>query len=409
MCTGKWEKWLSKMEDEQEWTIAGDPPPITCLAHLEKAAKGAAAKFRHVAQTIGKKEKWRPFQTQKYSEPIWFRGDAHWPDNYKLHPTVYRKRSLPPEDRNAQHPRQGLRTPEKFMLSRFRMEAVSRHADTPGYDEEARWLCLAQHYTLPTRLLDWSESILNAAWFGVVDQKEDEWREYLSQLWEHASGEVGERFCQEQRQKFESNLKTMHSNPAIWALSPALLNYHYVKDGPVFMLEGPHAGVMVSSAFNGMSIWDTIWATVPQRLRQRMFEFYRSNSEGDVEDKVLAVKASQVDARMMQQQACFTIHAARKPEEHDLSRETPKYYDDEDGALNQGAGATQLPEFLLKFSVPRDKRSSIRDELQRAGVHNSTLFPDLQTLAEETAAEWKAKCATERDRISRSLLSQSTD
>lgn len=58
---------------------------------------------------------------------------------------------------------------ESEVAHMFRLRAPSRHARCPAHDDLAGWLSLMQHYGLATRLLDWSESALVAAFFAAAE------------------------------------------------------------------------------------------------------------------------------------------------------------------------------------------------------------------------------------------------
>lgn len=88
-------------------------------------------------------------------EKIWFRGIAD--ESYGLEPSLYRKADDP--------------IIEKQLLNRFKTRSHP-FIDDKGEKSYWEWLFIMQHFGVPTRLLDWSESALLGLAFAVIYREE---------------------------------------------------------------------------------------------------------------------------------------------------------------------------------------------------------------------------------------------
>lgn len=176
---------------------------------------------------------------EKFNGQVWWRGQRC--ANWALDPSVYRR------DVGYKY--------EQNIIVRFQQRAPVRHHKVPGLDEKHNWLFLMQHYRLPTRLLDWTESPLIGCYFST---KSGECRDEESKVLESTDG-------------------------ALYALSPYLLNEDQIGDHSLLMPEHDPCLKLVNRAFS---------------------------SDVDDESYIVAVRPSEEDIRIMVQLSVFTIHGS---------------------------------------------------------------------------------------------------
>lgn len=100
-----------------------------------------------------------------YHSHAWFRG--HSRRIYKLAPGVYREKfATRAESVYGENPEEKRLNLEREMLMEFRTAG----AGLIGSDDVVVFYLLAQHYGMPTRLLDWTSNPLAALFFAVCEE-----------------------------------------------------------------------------------------------------------------------------------------------------------------------------------------------------------------------------------------------
>jgi len=162
----------------------------------------------------------------------WWRGQSVF--EWNLIPSIHR----------------GLAANEQNLTFRFRNMAKARYKKCPPHNEISSWLFLMQHYGLPTRLLDWSESSFTALFFAVENSTHDS------------------------------------NDASLWALNPTQLNKRQRGDGAIYSADHPAVFPIIRQAFK---------------------------TESKPVTDTLAVLTDQNDIRQLVQQSVFTVHGSDTP------------------------------------------------------------------------------------------------
>ena len=232
----------------------------------------------------------------------WFRGVTN-AVTHKLVPSVFR----------------GDYKKREFQLTKkFRLMAPGFGA-TPDTGRIDQWLFLMQHHRVPTRLLDWTESPLIAAFFAAEKAAQTD---------------------------------DVENDAAIFGLDPIAMNK---ESGPDF------------------DFFPNTWTdnSTTQRIQ---FAFGTdadrvciiSHREGPLE-LPHAIYASNVHSRISSQRSCFTLHGT----------------DDKDfGSIFEGKSLITNRR-LIKYRIPAGKVPNMLRDLSDLGITYGAVFPDLDGLARE--------------------------
>lgn len=275
---------------------------------------------------------------------IWFRGHAN--ADWELIPSIFRTT----EDGRARYV-------EKAMFIQFQLRMSKRYRRDFGGAIE--WLFLMQHHGLPTRLLDWSESVLIALYFATTDTPES-------------------RGC----------------DAALHILNAALLNRHtgFSQEAKIVSPMRCDAIIRAEMAISN-SIRDLQRSPNLKRLDDCASALSKLDPPDDSVMKGLcspiAVFPYRLHDRMIFQESVFTVHGGRQPSLAEADSDIPptiqlKELNSQLEELNSEERAVLRTGIISATDKPK-----IKQQLRRIGIHEATLFPELEHQAAFIREQWE--------------------
>jgi hypothetical protein len=237
---------------------------------------------------------------------VWFRGQPK--RTYALLPSLFR-----PDIAARGYD-------EVSLFETFKAYGSSFVTREPACDWD--WYCLARHHGLPTRLLDWTENLLVAAYFAV-------WQA-ISEPPTDPNASIGQTRGEP---VFDDD------SPVVWLLEAARLNGVATNDEAVFTVGGKHTAEYMPAAITERAHQDNRYP--------------------------IAMLLARSNARIVAQQGCFTVHG------HDIK------------ALEdlQPPSSGRPPLLLGRIVLDRANLRLLGEELEIVGMNRLALFPDLDNVA----------------------------
>lgn len=263
-----------------------------------------------------------------FPDGIWFRGqtDHTWP----LEPHAFRLRDNPT----------GFEDVEAALFHKFRMRQ-------PELRDICRcqldWLCLMQHYDLPTRLLDFTENVLVALYFAVCESAAED-----------------------------------TADGALFALSAYKLNEEVTQHASIAFADAYEAIARAQLATDPSVDWmiDRLRDHHPNVSRAIQTDAKKSDGHRTVLERRLsmpvAVEPNKLTSRLLVQESVLVLHGGTHATHVESPVPCPVLLEQINTQREAGDPV------LLKFHIPASKKEIIRRKLSRIGIHHGFLFPEVE-------------------------------
>lgn len=249
-----------------------------------------------------------------------FRGMSH--SKHALMPKVYSKK-------NSKESGMKYCVKESDILDSFMKKSYAFLQNPPRDDDYQKWIAIAQHYGLPTRILDWSESCLVSLFFAVKKLNDKE-------------------------------------NGVVWAINPSRYKKWFLSNDDICrndrIVKDDEVLVKLSANRNIHSAFTD--KPTGYRYPYFYYPFF-------------------IDERMKTQQSVFMVWGNDKmPLDRIENTQIMEYTKDNKtkySSLQNGDYIWQDGEFLLKLIINKKKKKYIKKQLDLCGINEYSIFPTLDT------------------------------
>jgi hypothetical protein len=209
-----------------------------------------------------------------------------------------------------------------------------------------------QHYSVPTRLLDWSESLLPALYFAVRDDHDED----------------GELFVLNAK-RLNGMTKPRHtiSTPSN---SHVIIQSEMAVTRSAKTLRRKESVIKALAAAGGVS---------PTKQSNAWLNAYR---------RPIAVFPSRLYERMVFQASVFTLHGGKEYVKDMESRYRGEIIPKPIHLESMNEASKKDTPILQRYSIPRRAKAPILKDLLILGIHEGTLFPEVDRQAVYLTKQW---------------------
>lgn len=306
---------------------------------------------------------------------LWFRGQCR--GDYRLIPSVFRR----PQLDHVIEPDEPAWYDEDMMIQHIRQRNPSYEE---GYKNPFDLLCLLQHYDFPTRLLDWTESVLIALYFAVKKDGMPDGKLFAL----NARRLNAQTRLHDQLEGYICGLQSIDTSVrSLMAGSRRLkdLRFAFQKIKSLDAIEKinlSHSPNYINTGIHLFHLW------LEGSLEK---EGKRLDSLMTLLASPVAVFPNRLNPRMTSQLSMILLFGGKKgcPNEYlecEAGECLPFFDENKHGLeeLNRSANV----KFLEEFVIPSGKKAYIREQLRCIGMHEAALYPELDHVGSFVRKEW---------------------